>query len=466
MYDLIVIGAGPGGYVAAIRAAQLGMKVLVAEKTAPGGTCLNVGCIPTKALYKDAQVMGYFQHAEAYGIKSKGFSLDMGLVQARKTQVVDTLVGGVAHLFKANGIEYVAGTARLQGKGAVAVTLPDGKSQTYHAKRILIATGSQSAMPPVPGMDLPGVITSTEALALEAVPKHMVIIGGGVIGIEFAGIYNAFGAKVTVVEFMPGLLPLMDAELGKRLKLSLSKRGIDIHTAARVEKIERKGKNLLLAVAGTKESLAIECDCVLVATGRVPVTEGLGLAEAGVAFDARKGIPVDDNYQTNVPGVYAIGDVTGRVMLAHVASGEGTACVERMAGKRTTVDYGQIPSAVFTFPEIVSIGLTEEQLKEQKLPYRVGKSTFTANGKALTMNDNEGMVKVLASEDLSTIHGVHIMGPNASDLITEAAAAMHAMLTVEEAGQIMHGHPTLSEVFMEAVNSLLGTAIHGTPAKR
>ncbi len=469
MFDLIVIGAGPGGYVAAIRAAQLGMKTMVVEKDTVGGTCLNVGCIPTKTLYKDAQVIGYFQHAEAYGLHTSGYELDMPLVQSRKQQVVDTLVSGVTHLFQANGIACAKGAARLAGRTPgghkVAVKATDGKTETYEAKRVLIATGSANAAPPVPGIDLPGVITSTEALALAEVPKHMLVIGGGVIGIEFAGIYRAFGAEVTVVEFLPSILPAMDAELGRRLKLSLTKRGIRILESAKVEKIERANGGLAATVAAKTGAETIACDCVLVATGRAPLTPGLGLEEAGVRA-GRGGIAVDENYETNVKGIFAVGDVTGRVMLAHVASAEGVACVERMNGQKTAVDYGQIPSAVFTFPEVASIGLSEEQLKEQGIAYRAGKSNFAGNGKAMTMNDTDGMVKVLASEDLQTVYGVHIIGPNASDLLTEAAAAMHAMMTVEEIGQVMHGHPTLSEVFAEAVNGLLGTAVHAMPAKK
>ncbi len=465
MFDLIVIGAGPGGYVAAIRAAQLGMKTLVVEKDAPGGTCLNVGCIPTKTLYKDAQVVGYFQHAEEYGVKPEGgFSIDLDLVQKRKAKVVEQLVGGVAGLFTANGVEYVQGMAKFTAQNAVEVKTADGKTQSHTAKRILIASGSKSAMPPVPGLDLPGVITSTEALSLTKLPKHMVIIGGGVIGIEFAGIYRAFGSEVTVIEFMPSILPTMDAELAKRLRPSLSKRGVKLMVDSKVEQCEKTKDGLRLSVAAKGKTETIDCDCVLVSTGRTCLTEGLNLEAAGVRFG--RGIPVDENYETNVKGIYAVGDVTGRVMLAHVASAEGVACVERMAGGKTAVDYDKIPAAVFTFPEIASVGFTEEQQKEKGIAFAVGKSNFSANGKAMTMNDTDGFVKVLASEDLQTILGVHIIGPNASDLITEAVAAMHAELTVEETAAMMHGHPTLSEVFMEAVEGLLGKAIHAAPAKK
>lgn len=464
MYDLMVIGAGPGGYVAAIRAAQLGMKTLVVEKDAPGGTCLNVGCIPTKTLYKDAQVIDYFENAQEYGIKSKGFNFELELAQVRKQQVVDTLVGGVSHLFKANGIDYLKGAATIKSANMLEVFLPDGTKSQQEGKRILIASGSKSAVPPVPGIDSEGVINSTQALALTSLPKHMVVIGGGVIGIEFAGIYKAFGSQVTVVEFMPSILPTMDKELAKRLKMGLGKRGVRILTDTKVEKIEKIAKGLKLSVAG-KDKEEIECDCVLVATGRSAYTDSLGLDKIGIMCE-RSGIKVDENYETNVKGIYAIGDVTGRVMLAHVASAEGTAAVEKMCGKNAEVNYDQIPSAVFTFPEIASIGFSEEQLKEKALGFKVGKAIFSGNGKALSMNQTEGMVKVIASEDLSQVYGVHIIGPNASDLITEAAAAMQGMFTVEEIGQIMHGHPTLSEVFMEAVNSLLGTAIHAAPAKK
>lgn len=463
--DLIVIGAGPGGYVAAIRAAQLGMKVTVVEKDSCGGTCLNYGCIPTKALYKDAQVVQYMEHSMDYGIQVDGYHVDMKKVQERKGKIVKTLTGGVESLLKLNKVTLVKGTAKILRQGAVEVTDKDNHKQVLEAKKILIASGSKSSKIPIPGMDLPGVISSKEALDMQKVPEHIVIIGGGVIGIEFAGIYKAFGAKVTVVEFMPHIIPNVDVEITNRLTKLLQNKGIEIMTGAKVEAIEKNGKGLRVQVAAGTEKKTLDCEEVLVSTGREMEAEGLNLDGAGIQYD-RKGIKVDENYQTNVPGIYAIGDVTGRVMLAHVASAEGIAAVERMNGEKTTVDYDLIPNAIFTFPDVASIGMSEEQVKAAGMEYVTSKYQLSGNGKALTMNDADGMVKVIATKDLQRILGVHILGPNASDLITEAATAMNGMFTVEEAASVMHGHPTLSEAFAEATENLLGKAIHMPPVKK
>ena len=458
--DLVVIGAGPGGYVAAIRAAQLGMKVVIAEKDACGGTCLNYGCIPTKALYKNAQVMGYMDHSREFGIEIDGYRLDMEQVQARKNKIVKTLTGGVEYLLKSNKVAIEKGCAKIIKAGLVEVTGKDGTVKRLETKRILIASGSKSSRLPIEGMDLEGVITSKEALDMKTVPEEIVIIGGGVIGIEFAGIYQSFGAKVTVVEFMPHIIPNVDVEITARLKSLLEKRGISIMTGSKVEKIEKKGNNLSVQVDAGGKKQVLSCGQVLVSTGREMDADGLNLDGAGVRYD-RKGIKVDENYETNVPGIYAIGDVTGRVMLAHVASEEGKTAVERMAGEKTEVDYSLIPNSIFTFPDVSSIGLSEEQAKEQGIEYITSKYQFSGNGKALTMGDAEGMVKVIAAK--SRLLGVHIIGPNASDLIAEAAIAMNGMFTVEEAAGVMHGHPTLSEAFDEAVSNLLGKAIHMPP---
>lgn len=463
--DLIVIGAGPGGYVAAIRAAQLGMKVAVVEKDAWGGTCLNYGCIPTKALYKNAQVVNDIKHSLDFGIEVTGYHVDMEKVQSRKNKIVSTLTGGVEYLLKANKVELIKGRAGIVKAGTVEVTSEGGKKQTLQTKKILIASGSRPSRLPIPGMELSGVITSKEALDMKQVPGNIVIIGGGVIGIEFAGIYKAFGAKVTVVEFMPHIIPNVDVEITDRLKSLLENQGIKILTGTKVEKIENSSKGLCVHAGTSGEALVLDCDQVLVSTGREMDVDGLNLEAAGIAFD-RKGIKVDENYETNVKGIYAIGDVTGRVMLAHVASAEGKTAVERMNGMNAEVDYGLIPNSVFTFPDVSVIGLSEEQVREKGLEYVTSKYQFSGNGKALTMNEEKGMVKVIASGDKDRILGVHILGPNASDLIAEAAAAMNGMFTVEEAAGIMRGHPTLSEAFDEAVENLLGRAIHMPPVKK
>lgn len=459
-YDLVVIGAGPGGYVAAIRAAQLGMKTAIVEKDACGGTCLNYGCIPTKALYKNAEVVDEIMHADEFGISVKGYDIDMKKVQARKAKVVKTLSSGVEFLLKANKVELVKGAAKILAPGKVEV---NGK--VLETKNILIASGSKASKPPIKGIDNPGVLTSKEALEMDHVPGKIVIIGGGVIGIEFAGIYKAFGAEVTIVEFMPKIIPNMDKEITDRLQKLLEKKGIQFMVGTKVEEISKSGSGLSVTVDkdGTKSSLP--CDEVLVSTGRELDIEGLNLDGLGIAYD-RKGVKVDENFQTNVPGIYAIGDVIGGVMLAHVASDEGKVCVERMAGEDARVDYDLVPSAVFTFPEVASVGMSEEQVKEKGLEYEVGKFQFSGNGKALTMNNAEGMIKVIVSKDKQRILGVHIVGPNASDLLTEAALAMRGEFTVEEVANTMHGHPTLSEAFEEALTLTLGRGIHSAPAKK
>ncbi len=464
MKDLLVIGAGPGGYVAAIRAAQLGLTVTVVERDACGGTCLNYGCIPTKALYKDAQVAYYLQNAGSYGFKVDGFSLELDKVRREKDKIVKTLSKGVEYLFKQNAIDLVRGEAKILGAGKVQVTAKDG-TQIVEAKNILIATGSKAAMPPIEGINTPGVITSKEALEMKELPAEIVIIGGGVIGIEFAGIYAAFGAKVTVVEFMPNIIPTIDTEITDRLQSLLSKKGINFLLSTKVSRIEKTGDVLTVSAEKDGEAVALSANSVLVSTGRVLDVDGLGLDEAGITYD-RGGVKVDEQYQTNVPGIYAIGDVIGGVQLAHVASEEGKVCVERMAGHFAQVDYTRIPSAVFTFPEVASIGQSEEQLKAEGTPYTVGRFQLRGNGKALTMHDADGMMKVLADDKKQQILGVHVVGPNASDVLAEAATAMGGLFTVEEAASIMHGHPTLSEIFEETLGDILGNAIHIPPKKK
>lgn len=460
IYDLVVIGAGPGGYVAAIRGAQLGMKVAIVEKDAYGGTCLNYGCIPTKALYKNAEVVDEIMHADDFGIKVKGYEIDMEKVQARKDKIVKTLSGGVGQLLKGNKVELVKGAAKLVAPGKVEV---DGK--VLETKKILIASGSKASRPPVKGIENKGVITSKEALDMDHVPEKIVIIGGGVIGIEFAGIYQAFGAEVTVVEFMPKIIPAVDKEITDRLQRLLGRKGIKFMVGTKVEEIEKDGKALRVTVDKGGKKSQLPCNEVLVSTGRELDIEGLNLDGLGIQYD-RKGVKVDENYRTNVPGIYAIGDVIGGVMLAHVASEEGKVCVERMNGEDARVDYDLIPSAIFTFPDVASIGLSEEQAKEQGLAYEVGKFQFAGNGKALTMDNAKGMLKVVVSQDKQRILGVHIVGPNASDLLAEAAIAMRGEFTVEEAANTMHGHPTLSEAFEEALTATLGRGIHSAPAKK
>ncbi|HBH3576590.1 TPA: dihydrolipoyl dehydrogenase [Clostridioides difficile] len=463
--DLIVIGGGPGGYVAAIRGAQLGLSVVIVEKNELGGTCLNTGCIPTKALFKDAQVLNYFNHAEEYGIKVDKYGLDLEKVQKRKKKIIKTLTGGVKGLLKANKVIIEKGEAKLISKDSVEIKLCDGSKKTIKGKNILIASGSKSSKPPIKGADLGGVITSKEALEMTTLPKKIVIVGGGVIGIEFAGILNEFGSDVIIVEFLDSIIPMVDKEVASRLTKLLSKRGIKIIVSSKVEEIYKTDEELIVEISKNGEITKLDCTNVLISTGRELDIEGLNLEGLGIRYD-KKGIEVDENYCTSMPGVYAIGDVIGGVMLAHVASEEGKVVVERMVGEKTSVDYNLVPNSIFTFPEVSTVGLSEEEVKDKNLDYIVSKFQFSGNGKALTMNDSEGMVKIIASKDKTTIYGVHIIGPNASDLIHEAVVAMKAMLTVEEVASIMHGHPTLSEAFLEASMGILDKAIHLPPIRK
>ncbi|MDV9722536.1 dihydrolipoyl dehydrogenase [Clostridioides difficile] len=463
--DLIVIGGGPGGYVAAIRGAQLGLNVVIVEKNELGGTCLNTGCIPTKALFKDAQVLNYFNHAEEYGIKVDKYGLDLEKVQKRKKKIIKTLTGGVKGLLKANKVIIEKGEAKLISKDSVEIKLCDGSKKTIKGKNILIASGSKSSKPPIKGADLGGVITSKEALEMTTLPKKIVIVGGGVIGIEFAGILNEFGSDVIIVEFLDSIIPMVDKEVASRLTKLLSKRGIKIIVSSKVEEIYKTDEELIVEISKNGEITKLDCTNVLISTGRELDIEGLNLEGLGIRYD-KKGIEVDENYCTSMPGVYAIGDVIGGVMLAHVASEEGKVAVERMVGEKTSVDYNLVPNSIFTFPEVSTVGLSEEEVKDKNLDYIVSKFQFSGNGKALTMNDSEGMVKIIASKDKTTIYGVHIIGANASDLIHEAVVAMKAMLTVEEVASIMHGHPTLSEAFLEASMGILDKAIHLPPIRK
>lgn len=461
--DLIVIGGGPGGYVAAVRAAQLGMDVVLVEKQRLGGTCLNRGCIPTKAFYRNAQMIHDMARAEEFGIGLQGITLDIGKMLQRKQQVVDRLVGGIQQLMKAHRVEVVQGAGRLVDKNEVEVREEGGNHFRIKGKKILIASGSVPAKPPIPGSHLPGVVTSDEILEFSHIPEKLVIIGGGVIGIEFAGIFNALGSRVTVLEFMPQILPNLDGDLAKRLALSLKKRGIGIETEARVTEIFQSDEGLTVTAEGKKGKLQFPANQVLVSTGRTAQVEGLNLDAAGIQYH-QKGILVDETFQTSLPDVYAVGDVIGGPMLAHIASEEGKAAVENMRGLKGHVSYSAVPQCVFTFPEVASVGISEEEAKKRGMEYRASKFMFGANGKALTLGEEEGFIKVLA-DGTGKIVGTHIMGPHASDLIHEAVLAMEKGLTVSDIGNTIHAHPTLSEAFAEAVLGIENRAVHIAPGK-
>lgn len=463
--DIVIIGGGPGGYTAAIRAAQLGAEVLLIEAENLGGTCLNKGCIPTKALYQNARMINELNQAEEFGIKLDGFHIDLAEMMQRKQSIVDRLKDGIARLIKLNSIEMLYGKASLVSGDKVKVTDPAGNEIGIKAKNIIIAAGAVPAKPPIPGIDLPGVITSDEILSLDRIPDTLAIIGGGVIGIEFAGIFSALGSKVTVIEFLPRILANMDGEISKKLVLSLKKRGISIETDTKVMRISMDNGALSVAAGGKKGESVILADAVLVSTGRAPRTEGLGLEAAGIAYDG-KGIKVNESYQTNVPGIYAVGDVTGGLMLAHAAAGEGIAAAEAIMGSKGRLNYDAVPGCVFTFPEIAAVGLSEEEAKEKGIDYCSSKFLFGANGKALTIGEEEGFVKVLAETQTKRIIGVHIMGPHASDLIHEAVLAVEKKMTADDIQDVIHAHPTLSEAFMEAALGIDNKAIHMLPKSR
>jgi dihydrolipoamide dehydrogenase len=462
-FDLAVIGAGPGGYVAAIRAAQLGLKVVcVDRRRTPGGTCLQVGCIPSKALLDSSELYALAQSRfSQHGIRVGDLALDLPALLARKDQVVKGLTEGVAFLLKKNKITFVQGSARLGKPGQVEVASPDGKASTLDAGAILLATGSEAATLPSLPQDGKAIVSSTEALSFDQVPKHLIVVGGGYIGLELGSVWARLGAKVTVVEFLPRILPASDREVAGLLHKALQKQGLTFHLEVRVTSAVVKDGKVTVTGQGRGEEVRFEGDKVLVAVGRRPHTEGLGLAEAGVAVDERSGrVIVDEHYQTKVAGVYAIGDLISGPMLAHKAEEEGMAVAEQLAGQKPQVNYDAIPSVVYTWPELASVGPTEEQLREAGREYRVGRFPFAANGRARCLGETEGLVKILADTRTDRLLGVHILGPRASDLIAEAVSVLEFGGSAEDIARTCHAHPTLSEAVREAALAVEQRAIH------
>ena len=454
--DIIVIGGGPGGYVAAIRAAHLGAKVCVIERDRVGGTCLNRGCIPTKALWRNAEILNTLKNIKEFGIEVDGYSINVEEVQNRKQKVVDQLVSGIEKLLDANKVEVINGTASLKDKNTVVLTLPDGSSRELTAKNIIIATGSKTTIPPIEGASLEGILTSDEILNFKEIPKRLTVIGGGVIAMEFAGIFAAMGSVVTVVN-RSAILKRVDSDIVKRFSVSAKKKGIEIVTDCKMDKIEKRNGLFYLLGENKKGKFELEAEALLVATGRDPVLEGINLEGLGIEF-SKRGIKVDSNYETNIKGIYAIGDVNGKVMLAHAASHQGVTVAERIMGIESN-SHSPVPDCIFVFPEISSVGITEDEAKEQGIIYNASKFMFGANGKALSLGEGEGFVKVLSNEQEEII-GVHIMGPHASDLIHEGTLAISANLKIDDIKNTIHAHPTLSEAFHEAVCGLKGEAIH------
>lgn len=448
-YDVVVIGAGPGGYVCAIRAAQLGFKVACVEKRATlGGTCLNVGCIPSKALLQSSENYHAAGHDfAAHGVLIESVKLDLAKMQARKADIVGANVKGVEFLFKKNGITWLKGHGKVEGTGRLSV---DGKPVT--AKHIIIASGSDSANLPGIEVDEKVIVTSTGALELSGVPKRLVVIGGGVIGLELGSVWHRLGAEVTVVEFLDRLVPGTDNEVANQFQKLLTKQGFKMKLGHKVTKAEKTKKGVVLSIepsaGGTVETL--EADVVLVAVGRTAASKNMGLEEAGIALDKRGRVEVDAHYATNVPGIYAIGDVIAGPMLAHKAEEEGVALAELLAGQAGHVNYDAIPGVIYTWPEVASVGFTEEQLKEKGVGYKTGKFPFLANGRARALGMTDGFVKVLADKQTDRVLGVHIIGPAAGELIAEATMAIEFGASPEDIGRVCHAHPTLSEAVKEA----------------
>jgi dihydrolipoamide dehydrogenase len=458
-FDVIVIGAGPGGYVAAIRAAQLGLKVACVEKRATlGGTCLNVGCIPSKALLQSSEKFHEAAHAlGAHGIMVGSVALDLARMQARKAEVVKANVSGIEFLFRKNKVTWLKGFGRIAGPGRVEV---DGTP--YETTHIVIATGSESM--PLPGVDVDEqrIVTSTGGLEIDAVPRHLVVIGGGYIGLELGSVWRRLGAEVTVIEFLDRLVPTMDAEVATAFQRILGKQGIAFKLGTRVTAARVGNEGVVLTTEPAKggEAAEITADIVLVAIGRRPFTDGLGLAEAGVALDDRGRVRTDARFATNVANVWAIGDAIAGPMLAHKAEEEGVAVAEIIAGEHGHVNYEAIPGVVYTWPEVASVGATEDQLKQQGVAYRAGKFPFTANARARAMGDTDGFVKILADATTDRILGAHIIGPDAGTLIAELALAMEFKASAEDVARTSHAHPSLNEAVKEAALAVAGRPIH------
>jgi dihydrolipoamide dehydrogenase len=461
-FDIVVIGAGPGGYVAAIKAAQLGYKTACIEEDNVGGVCLNWGCIPTKALLESAALIGHLGHAREFGVTVGEIKTDMAQAVKRSRQVSERLTKGVAFLFKKNKITHLPGRGRITGKGQVEVTGKDGKTQQVTAKHVIIATGSKPRDLPFLPIDHDRVWDSTDAMLQKEPPKTLAVVGAGAIGCEFADVYAAFGTKVVIIEALDRILPLEDKDCSAVVEKSYRKRGMEIYTSTRLEKADIRKDGVTLTIKTAKgEVKTVEAERVLSAIGRVPLVEDLGLDKVGIVLTDRGFIGVDRQMRTNVEGFYAIGDVAGPPLLAHKGSHEGVACVEAIHGDpHAGIDYRNIPNCTYCHPEVASVGLTEEQAREQGHDIQVGTFPWTANGRALTAGETEGFVKVIRDTEYSEILGAHIVGPHATELIAEFVVGRHLESTVEEMDRAMHPHPTLSEAIGEAALAALGHALH------
>jgi dihydrolipoamide dehydrogenase len=458
-HDLVILGGGPAGYVAAIRAAQLGMNVAcIDENDRFGGTCLRVGCIPSKALLESSHLYTEAKHHfAAHGLKVGGLEFDLPTMMARKTKIVDTLTGGIDMLFKQRGVIPYRGRGRLRDVETIEVTLSDGERLLVHGDKLMLCPGSRPMALPMIEEDGDRIGNSTTALSFPDVPKRLVVIGGGYIGLELGSVWNRLGSEVIVLEALDRILPGMDSELASLAHRMFAKQGIDFRTGTFVESAKRDGDQCVVSIKGAE---AIRCDRVLLATGRTPLTADLGLEAVGLQPDRRGFLTVDHDFRTSVPSIYAAGDCIGGMMLAHKAMEEGIVCVERMAGISSHMNYGVIPAVIYTHPEIASVGKTEDQLKEAGIAYRKGICPFGANGRARTLGETEGRVKILADKQTDRVLGVHIIGVRAGDLIAEATTAMEFGASSEDIARTCHAHPTLAEAVHEAALAVDGRAIH------
>jgi len=461
-YDVVVIGAGPGGYVSAIRASQLGLKTAIVDKQWLGGVCLNVGCIPSKALLKNADLAETLrERSKEFGISFDNLQLDFGAAVKRSRKVSQRLTKGVAFLMRKNNIDVVMGSARLTDKNTVEVVEEKGEKKQLNAKNIVIATGSHTFV--IPGVKIDGekVVTYTEAILQEKRPESVVIIGAGAIGVEFATIWSSYGTDVTIVEMLPTILPLEDKEASAELAKAYKKRGIKMLTSTKVESVEATDAGVKVTVSGEGGQQVLEAEQAMVAIGFRPNTSGIGLEEVGVKLDKRGFVEIDDRMATNVPGIWAIGDVTGKLLLAHVASAQGAICAENIAGVETIkLDYKMMPRAVYSHPQVASFGMSEEEAKEAGYEVKVGRFNFIANGKALGLGEGEGFVKIIADAKYGEILGAAMAGPDVSELLPELTLAQRMELTSEDIARTVHAHPTLAEVIMEAAHAVEGQAIH------
>ncbi|MBI4928143.1 MAG: dihydrolipoyl dehydrogenase [Anaerolineae bacterium] len=461
-YDVVVVGAGPGGYVAAVRASQLGLKTAIVDKQWLGGVCLNVGCIPSKSLLKNAEVAHTLrERGKEFGFSFDNLQLDFGVAVKRSRSVSDRLTRGVGFLMKKNNIDVHMGAARLTARDTVQVTDKDGKVSELKARNIILATGASTVS--IPGVNVDGekVVTYWEAILQTKLPKSVVIIGGGAIGVEFATVWNAYGSEVSIVEMLPRIVPLEDEEVSAELTKNFEKRKIKVLAGHRVQSVETTDAGVRVKVSGPNGEQVLEAEQALMAIGFKPNSKGFGLEELGVAMNQRGFVEVDERMATNVPGIWAIGDLTGKLLLAHVASAMGIICAENIAGAETvTINYTMVPRATYCNPQIASFGLTEAQAKEQGYAVKVGRFPFQPNGKALGLGDYGGFVKIITDEKYGEILGAHMIGPEVTELLPELTLAQRNELTISEIARNIHAHPSLSEVLMEAAEAAEGHAIH------